>query len=53
MTGETPTEEELDDFSIGRIDLTADAFAVDVVVEAWRIPREDRSEELSADEHPE
>ena len=49
MTGETPTE-EFDDFSIGRIDLTADAFAVDVVVEAWQVPREDRSEELSAEE---
>lgn len=49
MTGETPTE-EFDDFSIGRIDLTADAFAVEVVVEAWQVPREDRAEKLSADE---
>lgn len=49
MTGETPTE-EFDDFSIGRIDLTADAFAVDVVVQAWQVPREDRAEKLSADE---
>ncbi|MYA64770.1 MAG: hypothetical protein F4139_08140 [Gemmatimonadetes bacterium] len=49
MTGETPTE-EFDEFSIGRIDLTADAFAVDVVLQAWQLPREDRAEKLSADE---
>lgn len=49
MTGETPTE-EFDDFSIGRIDLTAEAFAVDLVLQAWHVTREDRAEKLSADE---
>ena len=49
MTGESPTE-DFNDFSIGRIDLTADAFAVDVVLQAWQVPREGRAEKLSADE---
>ena len=50
LTGESPPEEELDEFSIGRIDLAADSFAIDLAVQAWRVTREDRAEEVSLDD---
>lgn len=50
LTGESPPEEGLDEFSIGRIDLTADAFAIGLVLQAWRVAREDRAEEVSVDD---
>ena len=49
MTGESPTE-EFDEFDIGRIDLTADAFGIDLVLQAWHATREDRAEEVSAND---
>lgn len=50
ITGESPAEEGIDEFSIGRIDLTAEAFAVDLVLQAWHVAREDRAEEVSAND---
>ncbi|MDE2795314.1 MAG: 6-bladed beta-propeller [Gemmatimonadota bacterium] len=50
ITGESPAEEGIDEFSIGRIDLTAEAFAVDLVLRAWHVAREDRAEEVSAND---
>lgn len=50
LTGESPPKEGLDEFSIGRIDLTADAFATDLVLQAWRVTREERAEEVSVDD---
>lgn len=41
---------ELDDFSIGRIDLTADEVASAPVLRAWRVSREDPPEEPSAED---
>ena len=43
-------DEEIDDFSIGRIDLTADDAVSELVLRAWRAPREDPPEEVSADD---
>ena len=40
----------MDDFSIGRLDLTADDVVSDVVLRAWRAPREDPPGEVSADD---
>ena len=49
--GETETpKDEIDDFSIGRIDLSADVVVPDLVLRAWRAPREDPPEEISADD---
>ena len=42
--------EEIDDFSIGRIDLTAEDAVSELVLRAWRAPREDPPEEVSADD---
>ena len=39
-----------DDFSIGRIDLTGDDVVSELVLRAWRAPREDPPEEASADD---
>lgn len=51
MVGESLTDtEEIDEFSIGRIDLTADAFAVDLVLQAWHVTREDPGEKVSAED---
>ncbi len=42
-------EHELDDFSIGRIDLTAELVASTPVLRAWRAPRHNSRQEVSAD----
>lgn len=49
MVGESPTE-GFDDFSIGRIDLTADTFGVDLVLQAWHVTREASGEKVSAED---
>ena len=49
MSGESPTE-DFDEFSIGRIDLAADTFAVAVVLQAWHVTREDPAEKMSAED---
>ena len=48
--GSSGPGDEIDDFSIGRIDLTADDVVSELVLRAWRAPREDPPEEVSADD---
>ena len=43
-----PRTDELDDFGIGRIDLNAEVVVSDLVLQAWRAPREDPPDEVSA-----
>lgn len=45
LIGRESRQEGVDDFGIGRIDLGADEFAVDPVLQAWRAPRADASED--------
>ena len=45
LLGRESLQEGVDDFGIGRIDLGADEFAVDPVLQAWRAPRADASED--------
>ena len=43
--GREPRRDSIDDFGIGRIDLTADEFVVQPLLQAWRAPRDDAAEE--------
>ena len=45
LLGREPRRDSIDDFGIGRIDLTADDFIIQPLLQAWRAPRDDAAEE--------
>ena len=45
LLGREPSRDSIDDFGIGRIDLTAEEFVVQPLLQAWRAPRDDVPEE--------
>ena len=45
LIGREPQRDSIDDFGIGRIDLTAEEFVIHPVLQAWRAPRDDAAEE--------
>ena len=44
LLGREPQRDSIDDFGIGRIDLTAEEFVVQPLLQAWRAPRDDAPE---------
>lgn len=48
--GSSGGDDEIDDYSIGRIDLSGDDVVSDLVLQAWRAPREDPPGEVSEDD---
>ncbi len=45
LLGREPQRDSIDDFGIGRIDLTAEEFVVQPLLQAWRAPRDEAPEE--------
>lgn len=45
LLGREPSRDSIDDFGIGRIDLTAEEFVIQPLLQAWRAPRDDAPEE--------
>ena len=44
LLGREPSRDSIDDFGIGRIDLTAEEFVIQPLLQAWRAPRDDAPE---------